>query len=266
MGSIRTGNRTWTLHSGLDAHGTYLSCAGRRADAPEPRHDDAGWVWLTGEPSADLNLAGVLAGPNAERALLDVIAAVSDANVPAMMLLEDARALGGVLDAHGLSVATEMPILLWADRSPIVAEPDITVRAVRSPRDVEIANDLVGAAFSLDAAMTRSTYPADIGNPEIPMQLWLAERDGVPVGSGTSILADGHVGIFSMATPKAYEGQGVGRSVLAAIHEYGLREGATAFILGATEAGYPLYLKVGYRVLGHVGIVLTGESTQFSAP
>src|SRR5262249_39800276 len=114
----------WSVHRALGAYGVYLSDAGTKPGVPVHRDDD-GWVWLSGGDAADVNMAGVLAGPGAPRALANALTTIGRAGVPALILVEDPAALAPALADAGLSVATEMPMMVWEGPGDIAREDDV---------------------------------------------------------------------------------------------------------------------------------------------
>lgn len=253
----------WTLAAGLEAFGEYMAAWGT-APGMVSRRAPGSWLLLSGLQVADLNMAGVLAGDGARAAVEDAAEAIDELGVPALVLLEDAAPVAAQLDAAGLTVVADMPIMLCGP-TPFDGAAGVEVAAARTPDELDAGVEMMSTAFSLDLEACRMVYDARCIEPDWPVQVWLARLDGDVQGSGTSILGENSVGVFSMSTPAAFANRGVGRSVLAAIHSYGRAAGRTDFILGATEAGFPLYEKVGYGTLGRVAIAASGASTQFPA-
>jgi len=87
-----------------------------KAPASRVRVDDGGWLALTGEPLADLNMGGIMAGSSAPALLEDYVAeagelpAVLRVEQPTTDLLERAQQLGA---QH----VGEIPLMVWEDRS-----------------------------------------------------------------------------------------------------------------------------------------------------
>lgn len=79
-----------------------------------------------------------------------------------------------------------------------------------------------------------------------PDGAWRVRIDGALAGTVT-LLRHGHVGFVGcMAVDAAHRSRGLGRRLLEHAHAAGRRAGITTFLLEATEAGRPLYDKLGY--------------------
>ena len=86
-----------------------------------------------------------------------------------------------------------------------------------------------------------------IGSPGSPNRAWVASKKGATVAKVFTHDADGHVGLYGMATRPEARGLGLGSllciTALAAARERGLH---TA-VLHATPRAVPLYERVGFR-------------------
>jgi GNAT superfamily N-acetyltransferase len=140
---------------------------------------------------------------------------------------------------------------------------DCHVERVTDKDGFEDAMDVCIQAFDYPADLILHAYPATMLN--LPgFDYFLARRHGEPRSSVMSFRHGPFVGIYAMATPQQHRRQGIGRAVLEYLIAYHLERGATTFYLEATEAGYPLYDKVGFRTVDVAAVWLTGVSTQFS--
>jgi GNAT superfamily N-acetyltransferase len=66
-----------------------------------------------------------------------------------------------------------------------------------------------------------------------------------------------------MATRRAFQRQGIGRAILETAMRHYLDGGVTTFTLEATEAGFPLYERVGFRTEVELTAFTVGASSQF---
>jgi len=71
--------------------------------------------------------------------------------------------------------------------------------------------------------------------------------DGEPVATGFGYTFGGITGVWGIATVPAYRGRGIGSAITWAVVHAGRRRGARAAHLWATEMGYPVYRKMGFR-------------------
>ncbi|WP_337188818.1 GNAT family N-acetyltransferase [Phenylobacterium sp.] len=64
--------------------------------------------------------------------------------------------------------------------------------------------------------------------------------------------------VYVMATPPAHQRRGVGRAVLETAMAHYQSAGVTHFTLGATETGYPLYERTGFRTVQKPHVFVIG--------
>ena len=72
------------------------------------------------------------------------------------------------------------------------------------------------------------------------------------------------MGIWNMATLPEEQRKGVGRAVIDQAVAYHQERGATMFYLMATEAGYPLYERAGFRTVTQPAVWVAGHSVQMA--
>ncbi len=78
-------------------------------------------------------------------------------------------------------------------------------------------------------------------------QNFLAEVDGKPVGASSLSLCEGLAGLYYVCTKKETRGQGVGTAVTLAAMKHGSERGYEVGILGASEMGFGVYQRVGFK-------------------
>jgi GNAT superfamily N-acetyltransferase len=117
-------------------------------------------------------------------------------------------------------------------------------RRVNDPRSLEsfqttfsLANQLPDTGFWRSKALLEA--------PE--WDLFLAYREGEPVATGLGFTSDQITGVWAIATVPAHRGQGFGTAITWAVVNAGREKGARATHLWATEMGYPVYRKMGFR-------------------
>lgn len=89
---------------------------------------------------------------------------------------------------------------------------------------------------------------------ESPAQHFLARVGDEPAGIATVFLGAGAAGIYNIATLDAYRGHGIGREMTLATMALGRAKGFRVGVLTATDAGLPLYQKLGFREVCKIGI------------
>jgi N-acetylglutamate synthase len=230
---------------------------GPRADCRTLEH---GGIALSGQNAADLNMVFLTSG--ASKVEFDeALSAVRAKGVDAILVLEEgADDLRHWASQEGLVDVGKMPLMEYRSK-PVEPASRFAVR-IADPEEVSIGNRLAAAAFSLDESECNRALPADAMRME-GNELWIAEQDGDPVGSGIFVRAGEHVGVYTMSTPPEHQRKGVGAAILSAAMAHHQSTGAARFTLGATEKGYPLYERVGFEVVTKPHIFVIGASTQF---
>lgn len=133
------------------------------------------------------------------------------------------------------------------------------------PPGVEIVtvDDLAGlaawesiqrTALDLDETRTRAWGDAQDRalSADVPLHDWIAFLDGVPVASAALFVAGGVAGIYNVATVPEARGRGIGRAVTAAALAEAVRRGERTAVLGASELGYPVYRRLGFRDVSYM--------------
>ena len=88
---------------------------------------------------------------------------------------------------------------------------------------------------------------------EAPNHGFLLYADGAAVASGSASFVDGRSYVGWMATDAAYRGRGYAEAILRHMDAFMRKEyGVTEAVLHATEAGRPVYERVGYRIVDEI--------------
>ena len=243
---------------------TGRDCAVFFGSAPQAlcRVDEHGWLGLSGEASADLNMVFV-----SRSCSLDVLDSyvdeVESRRIDAILLVDEGSPhLVDRAVARGLTSAGQVPVMVWSGAS--IRETPAGSRVVRraAESDIDEVNAAMAEAFSLDEAAIQRAIPASLVSAGV--DIWIAEDGGTISGSGTFIRSGDHVGIYCMATRPRFQRQGIGRAVLDAAMVYYLDNGVATFTLEATAAGVHLYEQAGFKTVAQPSVFVIGSSTQFS--
>ena len=233
---------------------------GRAPDALV-RLDEQGWIGLSGEKgTADLNMAFV--ARTAPTSLLeDYVKSITERGLEAILIVdEEAPDLVAAGEGLGLNNVGGVPVMEWSGKPKPVPTNGFTVRkAIKG--DVSTAYGVAARAFSIDNEKAQRVGPPELLDDGI--DIWLVEDKTEIVGMGEFVRTDDHVGIYVMSTPAEHQRRGIGRAVLDNAMSHYIDAGVSTFTLEATEAGYPLYEKVGFEVVASPPVLLIGESTQF---
>jgi GNAT superfamily N-acetyltransferase len=74
--------------------------------------------------------------------------------------------------------------------------------------------------------------------------------DGTPVSCSLLAASGRTAGVYNVATPEAFRGKGYGEALTWAAIAEGARRGCTNSVLQASDAGYPIYRRMGFVDLG----------------
>lgn|GEM_PF-1092669 len=203
---------------------------------------------LTDEPLADFNMLILGADPDAEAFLNRSVGRARARALPltAMMSPHATKALAPAARRLGLAAAGVSPLMVL--RAGAVVRPSRPIEVVRAlgPERVAIAGDLVAAAFDTPRAAVARCIDAGL-TETAGVETYLAWVDGAATCTVT-VTPTGHsAGISLMATAPDHQHKGIGRALLTHVIDHYRRRGVERFLLGATEAGRPLYDSLGFK-------------------
>jgi GNAT superfamily N-acetyltransferase len=231
-----------------------------------------GWAWrpemvgavkdgycmlLTGLPVPDFNI--VLVDTAEPTALSAALADVEAVGAPALIAL----AAEGAGQARALpvpwQVVAQMPIMALELRA--TAEPDARVR-MATPQDAADVGRVWADAYGFDLGVAVDAAELIVSAPVLS-RTWLLEDAGHVVSAVVTTHVEDTVSIWAMATPPQLARRGYGRALLSTVLTAAAEHGARLALLGATEAGYPLYESTGWKTIEQWTVAVSGESAQF---
>lgn len=213
------------------------------------------WRLLTGEPHPLGNLA-LLSAPAdllAARAGVEPIASLAmpgavvfpGMDVPADVdayLAERGFAPHGTLPAMGVDIA------VMGDSSlPSGYE---FVRIGDADRDEWARQFAVG--YELPLVVAQCFAPSGPADDTAAMQYFAIRKDGVIVSTSACYLKDGIAGIYCVSTIPSERGKGLGAHATAEPLRIAARSGYGVGVLQSSEAGYPVYKRLGFIDFGGV--------------
>lgn len=122
--------------------------------------------------------------------------------------------------------------------------PGLEVRTVRTPEDLALYCAADQEEYS-DQAFQLAMVALAASVEGVTMHLGLIDR--VPVARSMAVVHEGVVGIHNVYVAPSRRRQGLGAAITAAAIESGRAAGATAACLEATELGFSVYQKMGFR-------------------
>ena len=207
------------------------------------------WLALSGRNHIYYNLA--CCGSAATSVLSEgCLEPILDAGKPGSIVLAGAglATAQSLVDAGWVSVGA-LPLLFLA--RPPTTRPDS--RDERSSDqvfelgidDLPAAREVLEAAYALDANSSASAVP-DFAAEQSDTAVWGVRSDGRMVACLTSVVQDGFVVIWSMATLPDAQGQGHGRKLLSCALAHHFGAGVKGSLLHSSAAGEKLYRSLGY--------------------
>ena len=150
---------------------------------------------------------------------------------------------------YGLTSYIREPLMIRPARQGIPAgpgDPSLRLRAVAADELGRYAETLADG-FEAPRELLQA-----FGNPALAgaagMTFYLAELDGLPIGTGATVISDGLNGLFNITILPPYRRRGYGRAVTLEMVRAGFAAGAPAAYLCATKAGEPVYEAAGFRI------------------
>jgi ribosomal protein S18 acetylase RimI-like enzyme len=186
---------------------------------------------------------------DAAAALAPAMAEVEKLDLPFGVLLRATAAPALEAEARrlGLSAVERIPAMVMAagelrDRG----SAGLRIVRVRESADLDRALTVMAAGFGVPAAVVQPLFQPAIA--ELPgISVYLALVEDAPVSTAVSLLGDGGVGIFNVATPPDLRGRGYGAAVTARAAEDGFAAHAKLAWLQASPLGEPVYRRMGFR-------------------
>lgn len=218
---------------------------------------------LSGEQVADLNYVAISAGPDPAARLREYGALVHTRQLPALFMLSAtvAAPLDPVAQELGLTHAGSVPLMTHGGQGMGRGERQGSVTQVEDEATLRTANSVMARAFSLpEDAVQRAWGPALLDAPGVAM--YLAHHEDTPVSAAVTTRHGTYVGIWCMATVPEHQRRGTGGALLEQVMAQHHAAGARLFYLVATEAGYPLYERLGFRTVESITAWVVGHSTQ----
>ena len=157
------------------------------------------------------------------------------------------RQLTRLCESFGLRLASEVPGMITKRLEPPRRRlPALEIRRVRNQQGLDDFTGIGPACFNVPAAWYREVFDSSL--PERPFILWVAYKDGCPVGTAATVTADGVIGLYNVATSPAFRGRGIAEAVTR--HAIAAALDATPglpVVLQSSEMGMTLYVELNFR-------------------
>ena len=145
--------------------------------------------------------------------------------------------------------------LVSAGVSPLMVAPVADIET-RTDADVRVVDGRNWTAYVTTMA-TGFGIPVDVLSHLFAESLtdsgsfvgFLAYEGGVPVSTSALIVSDDVAGVYNVATPEPFRRRGLGEATTRAAVAEGERRGCVLTTLQASDIGYPIYERMGYRTV-----------------
>jgi len=158
---------------------------------------------------------------------------------------EESGAAAAACEAAGLISAGSSP-LMFADIRGIAPPGDFDIRPVDAgnwPDHLATIADGFGMPLELVAGI----FP-----PSVLKEDYYAVNvyfEGQTASTAALIVTDDIAGVYNVATPEPFRRRGLGEAATRAVIAEGARRGCTSTTLQASDMGYPIYERIGYRTI-----------------
>jgi len=216
------------------------------ATSPSISHEvlSGSWQFLSGLPSADVNMAMVHTDDN--DALAITLSAITNMNVPTVLFLAAAgKELSNRLPDEWTNVGV-FPFMAKQLHAS-VDEFDYRVSVALLDDTAEVVG-LLADSFLLEPNIF-SFMIDTLKNPDSAVDIWVLKDNGVAVSTATTMRVDDALTVWCMATPPQFARKGYGKALLREVLSRSAANGARVGLLGATDAGRPLYEATGWETL-----------------
>lgn len=164
------------------------------------------------------------------------------------------RALVGACENFGVRVAAEMPGMV-ADslsepkRLPLAGR--LNIQRADAPRAMDDFRAIGSVCFHVPPAWFREVFDDTI--PSREFTCWVGYRDARPVATAATVVSDGVIGLYNVATMPEDRGRGYAEAITRrAVAEASRQSGLGRVILQSTAQGQRLYKRLGFREVSRV--------------
>ena len=229
-----------------------------RANGGEVEEIDGGVIALLGAPTAFPNHV-LISQPPADPAgtVAHVVSFIEARGLPFVFEVRDAvqSLVQDALESFGFIVDDSAAFMIAGidDIPPAQPVDGVRVRRVEPGPDIE-AMAIVSAASMGGRPEGFVYYAPETAIASREEFAFIAEMDGVDVANSMCWVADGCAGIYTVGTLEAYRKRGIGAMMTQVAVEAGRTAGCDATFLQASQLGFPIYEKLGFRTMGSYAV------------
>jgi GNAT superfamily N-acetyltransferase len=213
---------------------------------------------MTGEPHPFANVAFVSASADlaSARAAVEPLVTGQVPSAVAFPAMEVPADINAYLVEHGFTPGSvpAMAVDIAGMKATTLPAGYDFVRVGDGPEGEEWLRQMaIGFALPLTAARYFSPVAPEVDtSPESPVQFYSIRRNGATVATSVCYLSDGVAGIYCVSTIPEERGKGLGAHATAEPLRLAAKLGYGVGILQSSEAGYPVYKRLGFADFGGV--------------
>ncbi|MER6535831.1 GNAT family N-acetyltransferase [Streptomyces sp. 900105755] len=213
---------------------------------------------ISGAPIAALN---AIISPNLEPNANEIMALAAEGSPWELPWSIHVRGVPDPLVAevaarHGLTHFEREPLMIRHSDQGLPGEPAVDGLRIRAVPGDELGLCARTMAEGFEAPHEMFHVLADPSLAKIDgMTFYLAELDGVPVGTGLTATSGDLTGLFNITTLPGYRRRGFGRAITLEMVRSGFAAGAGTAYLYASEMGEPVYRSVGFRTEEYLTVI-----------
>jgi GNAT superfamily N-acetyltransferase len=168
--------------------------------------------------------------------------------------------IGERLLAHGFSYGGDdigMAVELSALPEEVPVPEDLEIERVRDDETLAAWRDTLAQGFGegpVEAEWVDEMYRRIGLSDDAPWRHYLGRLGGAPVATSTLFVGAGVAGIYFVSTVEQARRRGIGAALTLAPLREAREMGYRLGVLGASEMGYPVYRRLGFREYCRIGL------------
>jgi GNAT superfamily N-acetyltransferase len=170
------------------------------------------------------------------------------------------RKLSRACQTHGLRLSAEMPGMATGRlKPPTRTLPEMDVRPMEQGTTLNDFRALGSTCFHVPIAWFSEVFDERVAERKV-FRCWVGYREGVPVATAASVLSEGALGVYNVATAPEHRKHGYGEAITRFAIDSALREGgARRLVLQSTSQGHRLYDRMGFYPVTRVLVYNSGR-------
>jgi GNAT superfamily N-acetyltransferase len=159
------------------------------------------------------------------------------------------RRLRQTCEAYGLRLSSELPGMMAQDLTHQKRQlPTLEFRRAAGASTLSDFRKVGGACFHVPPQWFAEVFNDQIGETCPEFRCWVGYLGGLPVTTAATLVSDGVIGLYNIATVPGYRGRGIAEAMTRHVVDTTRAElGALPLILQATSLGLRMYTRLGFR-------------------